>query len=200
MIYGNKVKFFEAESWSLAPLLITINKQHSQLMTSSCFKSLIKRGRSGIPFMTEKNLVSPPFALLALPILPYWPFRGAINKKKIKVIKVPLNVHKMTLKRAPVDKIKSWRVKSGLIFAIGCLVCELRPRRRLHLALSYISSGQTEHCGKISPGEKSACKISPLSGRNHTWHGKIILGLILQPHNLAKNCHLRPLISQARRA
>ena len=55
--------------------------------------------------MTEKNLVSPPFALLALPILPYWPFRGAINQKL--EIKVPLNVHKMTLKRAPVDKIKS---------------------------------------------------------------------------------------------
>ena len=48
--------------------------------------------------------------------------------------------------------------------------------------------------------EKSACKISPLSGRNHTWHGKIILGLILQPHNLAKNCHFSPLISQACRA
>ena len=106
----------------------------------------------------------------------------------------------MTLKRAPVDKIKSCRVKSGLIFPIEHLVWELQPHQRLHLALSYISSGKTEHCGKISPGEKSACKISPLSGRNHTWHGKIILGLILQPHNLAKSCHFSPLISQACRA
>ena len=46
---------------------------------------------------------------------------------------MPLNLHKMTLKHAPVDKIKSWRVKSGLIFAIGRLVSELWPRRHLDI-------------------------------------------------------------------
>ena len=47
---------------------------------------------------------------------------------------------------------------------------------------------------------KSACKISPLSGRNHTWHGKILLGLTLQPHILAINGLFGHLISQACRA
>ena len=63
---------------------------------------------------------------------------------------MPLNVQKMTLKHAPVDKIESWRVKSGLIFAIGRLVSELRPRRHLDIDKFVATQGgeSTEFCGQ----------------------------------------------------
>ena len=59
----------------------------------------------------------------------------------------------MTLKHAPVDKIESWRVKSGLIFAIGRLVSELRPRRHLDIDKFVATQGgeSTEFRGQKLP-------------------------------------------------
>ena len=77
------------------------------------------------------------------------------------------------------------RVMASLPFTLGTF---------LHLFWKEIALLQN-----LSRG-KTAYTFSPLSGRNHTWHGKILLGLTLQPHNLAINCLFGHLISQACRA
>ena len=63
---------------------------------------------------------------------------------------MPSNLHKMILKHPPVDKIESWRVKSGLIFAIGRLVSEFWPRRLLDTDKYVATQGgeSTEFCGQ----------------------------------------------------
>ena len=65
-------------------------------------------------------------------------------------------------------------------------------------ALSTFTLGTFLHLfWKEIAEKKTADTFSPLSGKNNTWHGKILLGLTLQPHILAINCLFGHLISQA---